>query len=82
MVSAEDTVAYRKETAMRELDLMHTAINAGDLKKALYHKKLANIAIDEMVEASRVVEDRQQQGGDGKAQPESRYRHDHRQQTS
>lgn len=76
MLSPEDKVARKKETAVRELDLMHAAINAGDLKKAIHHKKIANVAIDEMVEASRMAEEQQQQqGGDGKAQPESHYRY-------
>jgi hypothetical protein len=44
----------------------------------LYHKKIANIAIDEMIEASRIVDEQQQgqrrqqqqeQQVDGKARP-------------
>lgn len=44
-------VKYQKEIAIRELDLMHQAIDAREYKKAIHHKKLANVAIDEMVGA-------------------------------
>jgi hypothetical protein len=44
-------VKHQKETAIRELDLMHKAIDAREYKKAIHHKKLANVAIDEMVGA-------------------------------
>jgi hypothetical protein len=44
-------VKHQKEIAIRELDLMHQAIDAREYKKARYHKKLANVAIDEMVGA-------------------------------
>ena len=46
-----------KQTAIRELDLMHEAIEQGDLKNALFHKKLANIAIDEMMLNNKMVND-------------------------
>ena len=49
-------VKHQKEIAIRELDLMHQAIEIGDYKKALHHKKLANVAIDEMVAVSKMVE--------------------------
>jgi hypothetical protein len=49
-----------KENAVKELDLMHEAIDSVDYKKAMHHKIVANIAIDEMVNVSKMVE------GDGK----------------
>jgi hypothetical protein len=50
-------VKYQKEIAIRELDLMHQAIDAGEYKKAIYHKEVANVAIDEMVGVSKMVEE-------------------------
>jgi hypothetical protein len=50
-------VKHQKEIAIRELDLMHQAIDAREYKKAIYHKKVANIAIDEMVGVSKMVEE-------------------------
>ena len=41
----------------RELDLIHQTIEAADDKKAMHHKIVANIAIDEMVNVSRLVEE-------------------------
>jgi hypothetical protein len=49
-------VKHQKDIAIRELDLMHKAIDAGEYKKAIYHKKIANVAIDEMVGVSKMVE--------------------------
>jgi hypothetical protein len=59
-VTTEDRVKMYKENAVKELDLMHEAIDSGDYKKAMHHKIVANIAIDEMVNVSKMVE------GDGK----------------
>jgi hypothetical protein len=50
-------VKHQKEIAIRELDLMHRAIESGDYKKAIHHKIIANVAIDEMVGASKMVEE-------------------------
>lgn len=44
-------IKHQKEIAIRELDLMHQAIDAREYKKAIHHKKLANVAIDEMIGA-------------------------------
>jgi hypothetical protein len=49
-------VKHQKEIAIRELDLMHQAIDAREYKKAIHHKKVANVAIDEMVGVSKMVE--------------------------
>jgi hypothetical protein len=49
-------IKYQKDIAVRELDLMHKAIDAGDYKKAIHHKIVANVAIDEMVGVSKMVE--------------------------
>jgi len=49
-------IKLHKDNAIRELDLMHEAIVAGDYKKAMHHKIIANIAIDEMVNVSKMVE--------------------------
>lgn len=48
-IRQDDRVREAKATTIRELDLMHQAINDNQLKKALFHKKLANAAIDEMM---------------------------------
>ena len=45
-----------KATAIRELDLMQQAIDDNQLKKALFHKKLANEAIDEMMLSNEMIE--------------------------
>lgn len=50
-------VKHQKEIAIRELDLMHQAIDAREYKKAIHHKKLANVAIDDMVGVSKMVEE-------------------------
>jgi hypothetical protein len=50
-------VKHQKEIAIRELDLMHKAIEDGEYKKAMHHKIIANVAIDEMVSASEMVEE-------------------------
>jgi hypothetical protein len=50
-------VKHQKEIAIRELDLMHQAIDAREYKKAIHHKKVANVAIDEMVGVSKMVEE-------------------------
>jgi len=38
------------------LDSIHEAIEGGDYKKARYHKIVANVAIDEMVNVSKMIE--------------------------
>ena len=53
----EDRVHDARETAVRELDLMREAIDNKQLKKALFHKKLANAAIDEMMLSNRMVDE-------------------------
>ena len=50
-------VGLHKDKAVRELDLMYEAIQAGDYKKAMEHKIIANVAIDEMVNVSKLVEE-------------------------
>lgn len=50
-------VKLHKDNAIKELDLMHKAMEAGDYKKAMHHKIIANIAIDEMVNVSKMVEE-------------------------
>lgn len=50
-------VKHQKEIAIRELDLMHQAIDAREYKEAIHHKKLANVAIDDMVGVSKMVEE-------------------------
>jgi hypothetical protein len=49
-------VKHQKEIAIRELDLMHQAIDAREYKKAIHHKKVANVAIDDMIGVSKMVE--------------------------
>ena len=41
-----------KDKAIKELELMHEAIVSGDFKKAMHHKIIANVAIDEMINVS------------------------------
>ena len=50
-------VKHQKEIAIRELDLMHQAIDAREYKKAIHHKKVANVAIDDMIGVSKMVEE-------------------------
>ncbi len=45
---------YRR-TALKELELMHAAIDAEDFKKASNHKKAANSAIDKMIAAKKMI---------------------------
>ena len=49
-------VKHQKEIAIREIDLMHKEMEAGNYKKAMHHKIIANIAIDEMVSVSEMVD--------------------------
>ena len=49
-------IKHQKDIAIRELDLMHKAIDDGDYKKAIHHKIIANVAIDEMVGVSKMTE--------------------------
>jgi hypothetical protein len=49
-------VKMHKDNAIKELNLMHKAIEQGDYKRALHHKIIANIAIDEMMNISEIVE--------------------------
>ena len=52
-LSSDDRrVKVYKDKAIKELDLMHEAILIGDYKKAMHHKIVANIAIDEMTNAT------------------------------
>lgn len=56
---ADDSrVLDAQNTAVRELDLMRQAIDDKQLKKALFHKKLANAAIDEMMLNNNMVEEK------------------------
>ena len=50
-----------KATAIRELDLMQQAIDDNQLKKALFHKKLANEAIDEMMLSNEMIDKKDRQ---------------------
>ena len=50
-------VKHQKEIAIRELDLMHQAIDAREYKKAIHHKKVANVAIDDMIGVTKMVEE-------------------------
>ena len=58
MAVSEERVQDARNTAVRELDLMREAIDNKQLKKALFHKKLANAAIDEMMLSNRMVEEK------------------------
>ena len=46
-----------KSTAITQLDLMHEALEGRQLKKALFHKKMANMAMEEMMAISKMVEE-------------------------
>lgn len=52
----DSRVIDARDTAVRELDSMAKAIEENELKKALFHKKLANAAIDEMMLRNKMVE--------------------------
>lgn len=49
-------VRMHKDNAIKNLDLMHDAIVSGDYKLAMHYKIIANVAIDEMVNVSELVE--------------------------
>ena len=53
---SENRVKKHKENAINELELMQQAIDAVDYKEAMHHKIIANVAIDEMVNASKMIE--------------------------
>ena len=53
-------VKLHKANAIKHLDLMHEAIEAGDYKKAMRYKTIASVAIDEMVSASELVQKEKQ----------------------
>jgi hypothetical protein len=55
-LSSAERVRMHKEKAEKELELMHQAIGKGDYKLAMHHKIIANVAIDEMVNVSELVE--------------------------
>ena len=55
-IRQDDMAKDAKATAIRELDLMQQAIDENKLKKALFHKKLANAAIDEMMLSNNMVD--------------------------
>lgn len=46
-------VRIYKENALKALELMHEAINAGEYKLAKHHNIVANIAIDQMINVSK-----------------------------
>ena len=46
-----------KNTAINQLDLMHEALESRQLKKALFHKKMANMAMEEMMAISKMVDE-------------------------
>ena len=55
--NGDGKVGDAKQIVISELDLMHEAIEKADLKNALFHKKLANIGIDEMMINNKMVDD-------------------------
>ena len=58
MQGADSRATDAKNIAIRELELMHQAIQDNQLKKALFHKKLANTAIDEMILNNNMIEEK------------------------
>ena len=54
--ATDDRASYARNTAIRELDLMRQAIDGKQWKEALFHKKLANAAIDEMIFKRKMTE--------------------------
>lgn len=53
---SNDKVAKHKHNAIKQIESMHLAISAGDYKKAINHQKAAEVAIDDMVATSGMVE--------------------------
>ena len=49
-------VKLYRDKAIKELDLMHQAIVEGDYGAATQHKIIANVAIDEMVNLSNLIQ--------------------------
>ncbi len=54
----EKRVKDHKDSAVKHLDLMQQAIETGDYKKAMYHKKVADLQTDQMVSASKMTKKR------------------------
>ena len=55
MGKEEQRVRIHKNTTIKELELMREAIGSGDYKEPMHHKIIANIAIDEMVNVSKMT---------------------------
>ena len=51
MARGSNRVTTRRNNAIKEMDLMHKAMDEGDIKKAKHHKILANVAVDKLLRA-------------------------------
>jgi len=49
-------VKDHKDNTIKHIDLMQHAIDTGDYKKAMHHKKVADRETDQMVNASNMTE--------------------------
>jgi hypothetical protein len=58
-VEETDVVRTHKDSAIRQIELMYEALGAKDYKKAIYHQKAADLAIDEMMATSSMVTDKE-----------------------
>ena len=52
----DERVQMYKDETIRELERMHAAIKERDYRLAMHHKIVANVAIDEMVAVSELLE--------------------------
>jgi hypothetical protein len=52
----DERVQMYKDEAIRELERMHATIKERDCRLAMHHKIVANVAIDEMVAVSELLE--------------------------
>jgi hypothetical protein len=52
MTGSENRIGEHKDKAIKVLELMQQATDAGDYKVAMHHKIIANVVMDEMVNTS------------------------------
>jgi hypothetical protein len=52
----EKRVKDHRDSAIKHIDLMRQAIEHGDYKKAMHHKKIADVETDQMLKASEMIE--------------------------
>ena len=56
MSALKKRIKIHHDNAIKEIELMHKAIDTGDYKEAMRHKIIAGVAIDEMVNVSDMTD--------------------------